>query len=74
MPRDRGIARYGSLRCALVRYGCRMEQTCDYCLEKKKDVQVVSYAERNSGPPAVVRACQMCMNINGLVPWLGESV
>ncbi|HZW98508.1 MAG TPA: hypothetical protein VFF10_00475 [Trueperaceae bacterium] len=51
-----------------------MEQTCDYCLEKKKDVQVVSYAERNSGPPAVVRACQMCMNINGLVPWLGESV
>ncbi|QOV06175.1 hypothetical protein KGG72_gp45 [Streptomyces phage Salutena] len=51
-----------------------MEQTCDYCLKKKQDVVIVSLAERNSGPPAVLRACRECMNINGLVPWVPESV
>lgn len=69
MLRDRRIARYGSLRCTMARYAHAMEQPCDYCLKVKPDLTIVACHERNSGPPAVLKACGECMILNGFTAW-----
>jgi hypothetical protein len=69
MPRDRGIARYGSLRSTMARYASSMERRCDYCLIRYESVTIVSAVERMSGPPFILVACAGCMKLNGLKPW-----
>lgn len=52
----------------MVRYGCDMKRSCNYCWERVEKATVVVAIERVSGPPFVRRACDPCMKARSLKP------